>query len=229
TIAGMSHSVKNVLSGLEGGVYVVDSGLRSGRDDRVRMGWEMVKKNVEKVSDLVKDILYASKERQPEYQECDPAAILRDVYDLYEGKASAKGIELIKDFEPSMDIGLVDPKGVHSAVSNLVANAIQACNTATGRDRHHVTISGRLENARLFIQVADDGIGIPEHVRQNLFTKFYSTKGSKGTGLGLVVTRKIVEEHGGTIKVESTPGKGTTFFIEVPLRPAEQNKALAVV
>ena len=140
------------------------------------------------------------------------------MYDLYEGKARAKGIELIKDFEPSMDIGLLDPKGVHSAVSNLVSNAIQACNTATGRDRHHVTIGGRLENARLFIQVADDGIGIPEHVRQNLFTKFYSTKGSKGTGLGLVVTRKIVEEHGGTIKVESTPGKGTTFFIEVPLK-----------
>ncbi len=229
TIAGMSHSVKNVLSGLEGGVYVVDSGLRSGRDDRVRLGWQMVKKNVEKVSDLVKDILYASKERQPEYRECDPATILQDVYDLYEGKARAKGIELIKNFEPSMGVGLLDPKGVHSAVSNLVSNAIQACNPASGRDRHHVIIGGRLENARLFIQVSDDGIGIPEHVRQNLFTKFYSTKGSKGTGLGLVVTRKIIEEHGGTIKVESTPGKGTTFFIEVPLRPAERNKALAAV
>jgi histidine kinase len=229
TIAGMSHSVKNVLSGLEGGVYVVDSGLRSGRDDRVRLGWQMVKKNVEKVSDLVKDILYASKERQPEYQECDPATILQDVYDLYEGKARAKGIELTTNFDPSLDIGLLDPKGVHSAVSNLVSNAIQACNPATGRDRHHVIIGGRLENARLFIQVSDDGIGIPEHVRQNLFTKFYSTKGSKGTGLGLVVTRKIIEEHGGTIRVESTPGKGTTFFIEVPLRPAERNKALAVV
>lgn len=229
TIAGMSHSVKNVLSGLEGGVYVVDSGLRSGRDDRVRLGWEMVKKNVEKVSDLVKDILYASKERQPEYQECDPAAILQEVYDLYEGKARDKGIELIKDFKPSMDIGLLDPKGVHSAVSNLVANAIQACNPATGRDRHKVIIGGRLENARVLIQVSDDGIGIPEHVRQNLFTKFYSTKGSKGTGLGLVVTRKIVEEHSGTIRVESAPGRGTTFYIELPLKPAQQNKALVAV
>ena len=229
TIAGMSHSVKNVLSGLEGGVYVVDSGLRSGSDDRVRLGWTMVKKNVEKVSDLVKDILYASKERQPEYQECDPAAILQDVYDLYEGKARAKGIDLVRNFESSMDIGLLDPKGVHSAVSNLVANAIQACNQATGKDRHHVIIGGRLENARLFIQVTDDGIGIPEHVRKNLFTKFYSTKGSKGTGLGLVVTRKIVEEHGGTIRVESAPGKGTTFFVEVPLKPVERNKALAAV
>jgi signal transduction histidine kinase/HAMP domain-containing protein len=229
TIAGMSHSVKNVLSGLEGGVYVVDSGLRSGRDDRVRLGWNMVKKNVEKVSDLVKDILYASKEREPEYQECDPAAILQEVYDLYEGKAKTKGIELIRDFEPSLDVALLDPKGIHSAVSNLVSNAIQACNTAGSGDHHHVRIGGRLENARLFIQVTDDGIGIPEHVRQNLFTKFYSTKGSKGTGLGLVVTRKIVEEHGGTIKVESAPGKGTTFLIEVPLKPAERNIASAAV
>jgi histidine kinase len=229
TIAGMSHSVKNVLSGLEGGVYVVDSGLRSGRDDRVRLGWEMVKKNVEKVSDLVKDILYASKEREPEYQECDPAAILQDVYDLYERKARAKEIELIRDFEPSMDSCLLDPKGIHSAVSNLVDNAIQACNKAAGEDRHHVTISGRVENARLVVQVSDDGVGMPEHVRQNLFTKFYSTKGSKGTGLGLVVTRKIVEEHGGTIRVESAPSKGTTFLIEVPLKPAERNTALVAV
>ncbi len=229
TLSGSQPRPSSTCNGVEGGVYVVDSGLRSGRDDRVRFGWQMVKKNVEKVSDLVKDILYASKERQPEYQECDPATILQEVYDLYEGKARTKGIELIRDFEPSMDIGLLDPRGVHSAVSNLVSNAIQACNPATGRDHHHVTIGGRLENARLFIQVADDGIGIPEHVRQNLFTKFYSTKGSKGTGLGLVVTRKIIEEHGGTIKVESTSGKGTTFFIEVPLRPAEPNKALAAV
>lgn len=229
TIAGMSHSVKNVLSGLEGGVYVLDSGLRSGRDDRVRQGWEMVKKNVEKVSGLVKDILYASKERKPEYQECDPAKILQEVYDLYEEKARAKGIELIKDFKPSMGLGLLDPNSFHSAISNLVSNAIQACGPASGRDRHHVRIGGKLENGRLFVRVTDDGVGIPEHVRQNLFSKFYSTKGSKGTGLGLVVTRKIVEEHGGTIRVESTPGKGTTFFIEIPLRLAEQVNALAVV
>jgi signal transduction histidine kinase len=126
-----------------------------------------------------------------------------------------------------MGVGLLDPKGVR-AVSNLVSNAIQACNPPPAGSPSRNNRRQARKRQTLY-QVSDDGIGIPEHVRQNLFTKFYSTKGSKGTGLGLVVTRKIIEEHGGTIKVESTPGQGTTFFIEVPLRPAERNKALAAV
>lgn len=222
TIAGMSHSVKNILAGLEGGVYVLDSGLKSGKPDRVTTGWEMVKKNVEKVSDLVKDILYASKERAPEYRLCDPGKTLSDVYELYRDKAGEQGVELIKDFNSEMGYGLLDPNGIHSAVSNLVSNAVAACVKASTKEhRRHVTLAGSIEDGYLVVKVTDDGIGIPEDVKQNLFKKFYSTKGSKGTGLGLVVTRKIVEEHAGSIEVESTPGEGSCFTIRIPFREEE--------
>lgn len=228
TIAGMSHTVKNILSGLEGGVYVVDSGLRSGREEKVRVGWDMVKKNVEKVSELVKDILYASKERKPDYRECDPGKIILEVHDLYEAKARAKGVELIKDFQLEMGPALLDPNGIHSVLSNLVSNAVTACAGAPAKGNRHVILAGRMKDRKLLLQVTDNGVGMPEEVKQNLFKKFYSTKGAKGTGLGLVVTRKIVEEHGGRIEVASRVGEGTSFSVEIPLKPIEQPQAMKV-
>lgn len=226
TIAGMSHAVKNILSGLEGGVYVVDSGIRSGKEDRIRVGWEMVKKNVAKVSELVKEILYASKEREPEYKACDPAQILSEVYDLYEGQARSSGIELVKDFEPEMGVAKLDPKGIHTVLSNLISNAMAACSSHTVAEENHIIVRARVEDSWLHIQVTDDGCGMPEEVKENLFRKFYSTKGVKGTGLGLVVTRKIIEEHGGRIRVASRLGEGTTFSVEIPMKPAEDQNTL---
>jgi histidine kinase len=228
TIAGTSHAVKNILSGLEGGVYVVDSGLKSGKQDRVRTGWGMVKKNVEKVSELVKDILYASKERKPEYQECRPETVLLEVYELYQRRAGSHGIDLIKDFDTDLGQAILDPHGIHNVLSNLIANAMGACSSSPNKDGHRIVLSARRNGDRLILQVSDDGVGMSEEVKENLFKKFFSTKGSKGTGLGLLVTRKIIEEHGGTITFTSEPGKGTTFVVELPVRPVEPTLATHV-
>ncbi|MBM3299936.1 MAG: HAMP domain-containing histidine kinase, partial [Deltaproteobacteria bacterium] len=215
TVAGMSHAIKNILSGLQGGVYVVDSGLERGIEERVRQGWSMVKRNVEKISDLVKGILYAAKERVPEKEECDPGELLGEVCDMYEGKASSEGIALVREFGNSMGRGLLDREGIHSALSNLVANAIEACRTIGDRS-HSITVAGHIEDRMLKIRATDDGMGMAEEVKERLFSKFYSTKGPRGTGLGLVITRKVVEEHGGTIQVQSARDQGTTFLIQIP-------------
>lgn len=228
TIAGMSHSIKNILCGLEGGVYVVDSGLARGKEDRIRAGWKMVKNNVGKVSELVKGILYASKEREPDYKPCDPGQVLTEVCDLYEATASAERIQIVREFEPKMGTCLLDPIGIHSALSNLVSNAVEACRASDAED-HKITVSGRIERDLILMQVADNGEGLPKEVERKLFNRFYSTKGSKGTGLGLVVTRKVIDEHGGTIRVESQLDRGTSFFIEIPLMYAERLTALGAV
>ncbi|MEI8182360.1 MAG: ATP-binding protein [Desulfomonile sp.] len=222
TIAGMSHTIKNILTGLQGGVYMVDSGLLREREDRVRMGWKMVKNNVNKVSDLVKRILYASKDRVPEYQECDPAELLSEVCDLYESKASAEGILLVRDFQRQICSCLLDPAGIHSVISNLISNAIEACRSGGQSEAKQITVGADTEKGRLLITVSDNGEGIPEDVKNKLFNKFYSTKGAKGTGLGLVITRKIVEEHHGKIKVESEAGRGTSFLIDIPVRSEKE-------
>lgn len=216
TIAGTSHAVKNILSGLEGGVYVVDSGLRAGNRDRIFTGWAMVKKNVERVSELVKDILYASRDRAPEYQESDPGQILTDICELYEAKARAQGIDLIRNFPATLGMGMLDPNGIHNVLSNLISNSFAACQESAKGDGLKITVSGKLEENWLIIEVADNGAGMSDEVKQNLFKKFYSTKGSKGTGLGMLVTRKIVEENRGTIFCDSTLGEGTRFVVRLP-------------
>lgn len=226
TIAGMSHTIKNILTGLQGGVYIVDSGLARGKGERIRTGWDMVKNNVQKVSDLVKGILYASKEREPEYKDCDPGAILAEICDLYEERAKADGIELVRAFDDELGLCRLDPAGIHSALSNLMSNAIAACRTLEGNSGRRITVGGCLEEGRLFMQVGDNGKGMPEEVKEKLFHKFYSTKGAKGTGLGLVITRKVVQEHGGNIHVESAPGRGTVFTIDIPVTPPEEKDVL---
>ncbi len=228
TIAGMSHNVKNILNGLMGGVYVVDSGLERGRQDRVISGWQMVKNNVEKIAELVKGILYASKEREPEYQECNPGKLLAEVCDLYEEKTRAAGIRLVREFDAVIGPCLLDPARFHNALTNLISNAVEACLSADrSRGRgSRVTVGGRIEGRRLIMEVTDDADGIPAEVKNKLFNKFYSTKGSRGTGLGLVITRKVVEEHRGKIKVESEPGRGTRFIIDLPVKARQASDAL---
>lgn len=224
TIAGMSHSIKNILAGLQGGVYVIDSGLTRNREDRVKAGWAMVKNNVEKISDLVKGILYASKEREPEYKLYEFGQLLTEVCDLYEAKAKDEGIQLVRDFQGTMCSCLIDPGGIHSALSNLVSNAIHACRTGDTEVTHRVVVTCRVDRELLTIEISDDGAGMSEEVRQNLFTKFYSTKGSKGTGLGLVITRKVIHEHGGVIRAESQLGQGSKFIVELPIRKDTSQK-----
>lgn len=225
TIAGMSHTIKNILSGLQGGVYVVDSGLQCGRQDRVGDGWSMVKKNVEKISDLVKGILYASKERQPERIVCNPGEVLAEVCDLYENRARNEQIEIRREFDRDMRRGLLDPLGIHSALANLVANAVEALRTVSKRNRC-IIVGAEEHDGMLVMRVEDNGPGIADEIKEKLFDRFYSTKGSRGTGLGLVITRKVVEEHGGTIRVDSEPGRGTGFIIEIPYEPAQEDDGL---
>ncbi len=147
------------------------------------------------------------------------------MYDLYEKRARDSGIDLVKEFSEYMGTAFLDPKGIHSAISNLISNAIQASASTPGDRELRISVGGRVENSILFIWVADNGMGMSEEVMQRLFTKFYSTKGSRGTGLGLVVTQKVIEEHGGNISVESTLGMGTRFHIEIPLKQPKQMKA----
>ncbi len=228
TIAGTSHAIKNILSGLEGGVYIVDSGMRSGKEEKVRSGWSIVKKNVSKVSELVKDILYASKERAPELKPVDPGKVLQEIYELFENKAAKENIRLVEEFPARMGEGMLDSQGIHTAVSNLISNAIGACSESRKPD-HQIVLRAWTEQGRLLIEVADNGQGMSDEVKRNLFKKFYSTKGSKGTGLGLLVTRKVVEENRGTITFESTLGKGTSFKIKLPFRSGEPRTVLEAI
>lgn len=221
TVSGLAHCIKSILFGLEGGFYVVNKGFRKNDIDKLHKGWNMVRKNIDRVSNLVSDLLNYSKERIPEYEICSPNVIAEEVCELMEPKAKddpTGKIEIIRDFDPHLGEVLLDTEGVHRCLLNLVSNAIDACLADEGEDKTHmVKVTTRRDGERkLAFQVSDNGCGMDDEVRKQLFTSFFSTKGSKGTGLGLLITQKIVHEHGGTLSATSEPGKGSTFTMLLP-------------
>ena len=113
----------------------------------------------------------------------------------------------------------MDPDVVHRCLLNLVSNALDACLFDLELDKQwQVTVKTKLVDEAVEFEVGDNGTGMSEEVKEKLFTAFFSTKGGKGTGLGLLVTQKLVHEHGGSIEVTSEMGKGSTFIMTLPFR-----------
>jgi len=217
TVAGISHTIKNILGGLEGGMHLVDLALSKGNESRLRKGWDMVGRNIKRISHLVHDILYFSKERPPEFQQIDPAEACRDVMELMQGKATEAGVQIRLEMSGNGDAIRIDPKGLHTVLVNLMGNAIEACEEDESSRPHLVVLTYRHEaQGTVLFEVADNGPGMPAEIQDKLFQRFFSTKGSKGSGLGLLVTKKIIEEHGGWINVQSTEGSGTVFTVSFP-------------
>ena len=218
-VAGMAHRIKNILMGLEGGIFVVNTGLEVDDRESISEGWEMVERNVQRVSNIVKDLLYCSKDRQPEFRDdvC-PAEVVRDVHDLFADRLAENEIELRIEVGASSP-GRFDREGLHSLLCNLVANAVDACRFDPDPDKKLHTITMRClckADGTTVLEVADDGAGIPEELNNRVFEDFFSSKGSEGTGIGLLVVQKIAEEHGGRVTFTSTPGAGATFTVTIP-------------
>jgi signal transduction histidine kinase len=119
----------------------------------------------------------------------------------------------------------MDPRTIHNVLLNLMSNAVDACLFDENIDKHwQVRLKTTRENDGIIqFEVTDNGAGMPKQVKDRLFTSFFSTKGHRGTGLGLMVTRKLVEEHNGSITVESEPGEGTTFIVRLPWEASPEN------
>ncbi len=215
TVAGLAHTIKNLLMGLEGGMYMLDTGLHRADAERIRSGWDVLQRNFDKTTRLVKDFLSFAKGRVPQLRPVDPNALVEGLVDLYREPARAQKVELL--FEPGEGIpeAPLDPEGMETSLTNLLSNGVDA---AALRDDGggRVVLRTRGEAGDLVFEVEDNGCGIEGEVRQKIFTTFFTTKGGKGTGLGLLTTRRIVQEHGGRMEVESEPGAGSTFRIRLP-------------
>ena len=215
TIATLSHHIKNILQGVRGGSYLIDMGLNDHNEELVRKGWHVVEKNQNRIYNLVMDMLTFSKERKPAYQQSQLNETVHDVFELMQARAVEFNVEL--RFEPAANLPLstFDPEGIHRAVLNIVTNAIDA---VEGSDRALVKIETGLNPVTdmFWVSVTDNGPGIVEDQLQRIFNVFESTKGARGTGLGLAVSQKIIREHGGEITVESRLGEGARFLLAWP-------------
>jgi signal transduction histidine kinase len=195
-------------------MYMLDSGLHRSDAARLTTGWQMLQRNFGKMTSLVKDFLAFAKGRMPELRPTDPNGLAQEIVNLYIEAARLQGVEL--RCEPQAEIGpaLLDPQAIEICVTNLISNAIDAAAMRPERDGK-VVLRTLDQGDELIFEVSDNGGGMDWEVKGKVFTTFFTTKGGKGTGLGLLTTHKVVQEHGGTIDIESTPGQGSIFRIRL--------------
>ncbi len=216
TVAGLAHGVKNLLMGIDGGMYMLESGIQRGEPDRLVNGWEMLKQDMARMTSFVKEFLEFAKGRTATVELIDPHQTVRQVVSLFRDTARRKGIALRANLHESIPEAFMDGEAIHTCLVNLVSNALDACEVSDKPDRK-VVLSTREREGTLVFEVADDGVGIDYDIRKKIFSNFFSTKATgKGTGLGLLTTRKIVQEHGGLVSFDSTEGAGSVFRLEFP-------------
>ena len=215
TIAFLSHHIKNILQGIRGGGYMIEMGLKQHQEETVLKGWRILDKNQERIYQLVMDMLTFSKEREPAYELADLNPTVNDVCELMETRAQEYGVSLIVRLGERIPRSMFDPEGIHRAVLNIVTNAIDALD---GEENGKVVVETGFqpESESLYVNVRDNGPGIEDEQLKRLFNIFESSKGLRGTGIGLAVSQKILREHGGDIAVQSQLGRGTQFTLHWP-------------
>lgn len=224
TVSGLAHGIKNIITGLEGGLYVMQTGLRKSEVEKVQKGLEMLDGNISRISRFVKEFLSFARGREPEVTMSSPNGIAAEVYDLYKEASVREGIEL--EFAPGSCVGDApfDPEGIHTCLANLVSNAIDACQMSD-KSSKKVSLSSAERDGAIIFEVTDNGIGMECEIKKKVFTSFFSTKGThQGTGLGLLITRKIIQEHGGKVEIDSETGVGSTFRIILPRKSLPKPK-----
>ena len=225
TTAALSHSIKNILQALRGGADVVEMGLRASNLNQANKGWRIVDRNLEKIYNLTMNLLAYSKEREPRLEMVNPRKLIDECVELTATAANDKGAMVVADVDRDHPAIPMDPDGIHQVIMNLLSNALDAVEPQKGLIR--VVCRYDVPGRQSIIEVVDNGSGIPAPMRKHMFELFHSTKGNRGTGLGLAVAKKIVEEHDGSISVASPPGEGTTFTVRLPDQPPPTPPAAA--
>ena len=218
-IAGLTHHIKNILTGLNSSCELIDLSIERGDRAIMDRTWPVLKRSVQRISNFVQDLLAFSKPRRPLRHECDLALLVGDAVDSVRDLYNAKHIGTSVDLSGVRGPVWVEADGIYRCLLNLLNNAADALPERGGhvRVRAWTTPPDTLE-----MEVADDGPGVPAEARDHIWDPFFSTKGSRGTGLGLATTAKVIQEHEGTITLERNGGPGACFHMVLPgaIRPA---------
>jgi len=218
-IGSMSHGVKGLLTGLDGGLYLMNTGFDRDDKERVKEGYQMVKLMVDRIKSTVMDILYQAKDRELNREDVEALAIAKRVASSVRTKAESHGIEFVEQFNGNTGRFQVDASVLSSALVNLLENAVDACVEDEADKQHRIIFNLGHSGDHLTFDVYDNGMGMDAETRNNIFTLFFSDKGSSGTSPGDYIAKEVIEQHGGDITVDSTPGQGTHFHVRLPAAP----------
>ncbi|MDY7011253.1 MAG: ATP-binding protein [Planctomycetota bacterium] len=218
TVAFLSHHIKNILQGLVSGADLVEKAIIEGNTNKAGDVWPVVRRSLDRINIVILNMLAFSRPKQPLRASVDVNHIINECIDLLTPHADELGVALITEMNNLPEIP-ADSTGLHQALLNLLTNALDAVSNNTGV----ITVSSEFDsmNRQVIVRVVDNGVGIAPDQKDHIFDIFHSAKGQKGTGLGLTVTKKVIDEHGGKIRVESTPGEGTVFTVTLSTQPDE--------
>jgi len=214
TAVSLSHGIKNILQAVAGGAEVVDYAFKTGDIVRAKRGWNILKRNIERVRKLVLDMLQFSKESKPVFSNCRFNRLVESAVESLMPRINKKGIRIELNGDKAVGVVQVDADKIHDVILNLVLNAIDAVTGKTGVIK--VSTKADRQNEQVILTVTDNGGGISD--TEVIFRPFHSAKPKVGTGLGLAIAKKIVDLHDGNIKVQSRPGAGSTFIVTLPVK-----------
>ena len=215
-IGSISHDIKGLLTGLDAGIHKLGYGVARKDHERIEKGLEILKITVARIRKMILNIIYYAKERGLDWSQVDISSFGDEVFSVIAPKTEGRDIELIKDFDSNLGTCELDDEHMHSALVNILENAVDACAKDKSKEAHKVIFGIKQKKNHFIFEITDNGVGIDREEMDKIFTPFFSTKGNKGTGLGLFIANKIAEQHGGKIYVKSTPGHGTRFTIRIP-------------
>ena len=216
TVTELSHAIKSIANGLKGSIFVLGKGIELDNKQYLHEGWKMVEGNVEKIKNLSLDLLNYGKYANVLFTEGDANAPVTEVVELLESKASAQGIALNVELGDQLEPVCFDPEGIHRCLLNLVTNAIDACGEDDAPGKTVTVRTNKPEDWAVEYQVIDTGSGMTGDVQDKIFQSFFSTKGTRGTGIGLMMTKRIVDQHQGIIEVTSEKAVGSIIRIKLP-------------
>ena len=221
TVAVLSHHIKNLLQALTAGMDVVGMGLDKGNLGKAQSAWPIVQRSMGRIHELIMNMLAYSKSRQPLLEDVTLNDLLQECVDLLTPRADERGVALLSDLNDIPPVP-ADTAGLHQVFMNLLTNALEAVADNSGV----ITVATSYDSVgrRIAIHIHDNGGGIDPSQMEHIWEPFWSSKGQRGTGLGLAVVQKIIAEHRGDITAASPAGEGTTFTIHLPALPRNANE-----
>jgi two-component system, sporulation sensor kinase A len=212
--AGVAHEIRNPLTSIKGFMHLLKEECETHKHY-----FEIMESELERINFIVNEFLMLGKPQVMNFRQKNVSDLLKDVMTLLESQAILNNVKMISEFEPNLPLLYCDENQLKQVFINIIKNAIEAMPNG-GK----VKIQAKKKENNLVIRFIDQGCGIPKDRIAKLGEPFYSTK-EKGTGLGLMVSFKIIEAHKGRIKIESEVGQGTTVDLSFPISSSVVEKA----
>jgi signal transduction histidine kinase len=227
TISGVAHELNNPLATILS--WAERLSQKSTLDDSVRSGLDTIYSESERAARIVRNLLTFARKRQTTRAMVDVNHVVRETLALRSYEQRVSNIAVVDALAAGLPAVFADGHQLQQVLLNLIINAEQAMLSTHGRGVVVVRTWHDAEQESVVLEINDDGPGIPDEVQPKIFDPFFTTKDvGKGTGLGLTVAYAIVQEHGGRIRLESRPGAGASFYVELPVTGARLSQSPAI-